>query len=211
MPSHTHNVLAEVPGTDLASEIVMVSAHLDSWDLGQGAVDDGAGVAIVGAAAHLLARLAARGLRPRRTVRLVWFGNEENGFDGAMAYNQAYAGVRHQMVSESDFGGGRVWRMASRVQPGALPLIAEMAAILAPLGVEAGDNQGSPGPDAAFLMRARGWPAVALSQDGTRYFDVHHTERDTLDQLNIEDMRQNVACWAATAWLAAQAPVSFQA
>lgn len=206
VPAATHNVIGEVPGTDLAQEVVMIGAHLDSWDLGQGAVDDGAGVAIVSAAAGLIAQAQ---LRPRRTIRVVLFANEENGFDGAIAYGKAYAQVPHQLVAESDFGGGRIYRLASRVQLAALPLFAQMAEVLKPLGVEPGDNNGNPGPDAAFLMRSQKWPGLALSQDGTRYFDVHHTERDTIDQLDPTDLQQNTAAWAATAWLAAQAPLSF--
>ncbi len=223
VPAVTHNVIGEVPGTDLAHEVVLIGAHLDSWDLGQGAVDDGAGVAIVSAAAGLMARaagLSAPGLRagtalasalrrPRRTVRVVLFANEENGFDGAVAYGQAFAQTPHQLVAESDFGGGRIYRLSSRVQPAALPLLAQMAEVLKPLGVELGDNRGNPGPDAAFLMRNHRWPSLALSQDGTRYFDVHHTERDTIDQIDPLDLQQNVAAWAATAWLAAQSPLSF--
>lgn len=209
VPAVTHNVIGDIPGTDLAREVVLIGAHLDSWDLGQGAVDDGAGVAIVSAAAGLIARMAREGARPRRTVRVVLFANEENGFDGAVAYGKAFAQVPHQLVAESDFGGGRIYRLASRVQTAALPLFAQMADVLKPLGVEAGDNTGNPGPDAAFLMRSQQWPGLALSQDGTRYFDVHHTERDTIDQLDPADLQQNVAAWAATAWLAAQAPISF--
>jgi hypothetical protein len=206
----THNVIGEVPGTDLAHETVLISAHLDSWDLGQGAVDDGAGVAIVTAAAACIARLAPR---PRRTVRVVLFGNEENGFDGARAYGDRYGQDPHQWVGESDFGAGRVWRLRSRVRTEALPLVRQMAQALAPLGVawtdDADANQGSPGPDAGVLMRRHGWPAVELSQDGTAYFDVHHTVHDTLDRVDLTTLPQNVACWAVTAWLAAQAPVGF--
>ena len=233
VPAVTHNVIGEIPGTDLAQEVVMIGAHLDSWDLGQGAVDDGAGVAIVSAAAGLIAQaaglsadlggaradarppVAARAsagwtpARPRRTIRVVLFANEENGFDGAVAYGKAYAHVPHQLVAESDFGGGRIYRLSSRVQTAALPLVAQMAELLKPLGVEPGDNNGNPGPDAAFLMRNHRWPGMALSQDGTRYFDVHHTERDTIDQVDPADLQQNVAAWAATAWLTAQAPLSF--
>ena len=211
VPGLTHNVIADVPGTDLAHEIVLIGAHLDSWDLGQGAVDDGAGVAIVSAAAGLIAQAARRSpaLRPRRTIRVVLFANEENGFDGAMAYGKAHAQVAHQIVAESDFGGGRIYRLSSRVQPAALPLFAQLAQLLQPLGVEAGDNNGNPGPDAAYLMRTHRWPAFQLHQDGTRYFDVHHTERDTIDQLDPADLQQNVACWVAATWLAAQSPVSF--
>ncbi len=206
----SQNVIAEIPGTDLADEIVLLSAHLDSWDVGQGALDDGAGVAIVSAAAGVLQQAVQQtGRRPRRTVRVVLFGNEENGFDGARDYGMRHAAVRHQLVSESDFGAGRVWRLASRVQPAALPLVAAIAAQLAPLGVEPGDNAGSPGPDAAVLMRRHKWPAIALGQDGTQYFDVHHTENDTLDKVDPAALTQNVACWAVVAWLAAQAPLPF--
>lgn len=202
----THNVIAEVPGTDLADEVVLLGAHLDSWDLGQGAVDDGAGIAIVGAAAAVLQRA---GRRPRRTVRVVLFGNEENGFDGARAYGDRHGQAVHQLVAESDFGAGRVWRFASRVQPDALPLADAIGAQLAPLGIERGDNAAVPGPDAALLMRRHKWPAAQLHQDGTNYFDVHHTENDVLDKVDPAPLPQNVAAWAVLAWLAAQAPLRF--
>jgi hypothetical protein len=211
----THNVIAEVPGTDLADEVVLIGGHLDSWDLGRGAQDDGAGCTISAAAAGVI---QAAGRRPRRTVRAVLFANEENGFDGATAYSERYKAVTHQLVGESDFGAGRIYQLDSRVQPAALPLFGEMAQVLAPLGVAwrgAGDpalrgrNTGSPGPDAAYLMRRNRWPGVQLSQDGTNYFDIHHTEHDTLDRIEPAALQQNVACWAAVAWLAAQAPVGF--
>jgi carboxypeptidase Q len=202
----THNVIAEIPGSDLADEIVLLGAHLDSWDVGQGALDDGAGVAIVSAALGVLQKA---GRKPRRTVRVVLFGNEENGFDGARHYGDRYGTAVHQLVSESDFGAGRAWRLASRVQPAALPLLDAIAAQLAPLGVVRGGNEGNPGPDAALLMRRHKWPAVALGQDGTNYFDVHHTDNDTLDKVDAAALTQNVACWAVVAWLAAQAPLPF--
>ena len=127
----TQNVIGEVPGTDLAHEIVAIGGHLDSWDLGVGAVDDGAGVSITAAAAALI---AGAGKRPRRTVRVVMYGNEENGFDGARLYGDQYKDVPHQLISESDFGAGRVWQLKSRVQPAALPLVAQIGQVLAPLG-----------------------------------------------------------------------------
>jgi hypothetical protein len=206
----THNVIGEVAGTDLADEVVLIGAHLDSWDLGPGAQDDAAGVAIVTAAAALLARLGAR---PRRTVRVVLFGNEENGFDGANAYGDHYRHQVHQLIGESDFGAGRVDRLRGRVQPAALPLVDRMAELLAPLGVDAGPAEGRntavPGPDAAVLMRRHRWPALQLGQDGTGYFDVHHTVHDTLDRIDPATLPQNVACWAVCAWLAAQSPLPF--
>ena len=206
----THNVMAEVPGRGpLAHEVVLISAHLDSWDLGQGAQDDGAGVAIVSAAAALISKL---GLQPRRTVRVVLFGNEENGFDGARNYGDRYGHEAHQWVGESDFGAGKVWQMRCRVDPPALPLVQRMAAVLAPLGVawpEQGANEGQPGPDAGVLMRRFKWPALQLSQDGSAYFDVHHTVHDTLDRVDLGSLPQNVASWAVTAFLAAQSPLPF--
>jgi len=208
----TQNVIAEILGTDLAGEIVLISGHLDSWDLGKGAIDDGAGVAIVTAAAAVIQRAAeTTKQRPRRTIRVVLWGNEENGFDGARGYAERYKDVPHQMVGESDFGAGKVWRLRTRVRPAALPLVEAWAPLLAPLGVawpEEGRNTGSPGPDAGVLMRRHKWPAAELSQDGSAYFDVHHTVNDTLDRIDPATLPQNVACWAVVAWLAAQAPVA---
>lgn len=205
----SHNVIAEVPGGDLAQEVVLIGAHLDSWDVGQGALDDGAGVGIVLAAAR---QLLDAGLRPRRTVRVVLFANEENGFDGATAYGERYKDVHHQLIGESDFGAGRIWRLRSRVRAETLPAIDEMARVLAPLGIarpDTGANEGNPGPDAGVLMRRHRWPAIDLTQDGTHYFDVHHTDNDTLDKIDATTLPQNVAAWAVVAWLAAQADASF--
>ncbi len=207
--AQTANVIAEWRGTDLAHEVVLISAHLDSWDVGQGAEDDGAGVAIVSAAAGLI---AAAGLRARRTIRVVLFGNEENGFDGALDYGNRYKDVPHQLVAESDFGAGRLYALRSRVAPAALPAVEAIAQVLAPLAIahpDAARNEANPGPDAAVLMRRHRWPALALAQDGTRYFDVHHTADDTLARLDARSLPQNVAAWAAMAWLAAQSPLPF--
>jgi carboxypeptidase Q len=197
------NVIAEVPGGDLADQIVLLSAHLDSWDVGQGAQDDAVGVGIVLAAAH---HIQALGLKPRRTIRVALFANEENGFDGANAYAERYANTVHQLVSESDFGAGRVWRLRTRVRPAALPSVEALATALAPLDIErpaTGANEGSPGPDAGVLMRRHKWPAIELTQDGTNYFDIHHTDNDTIDKIDPATLPQNVAAWAITAWWAA--------
>jgi hypothetical protein len=106
-----------------------------------------------------------------------------------------------------------VWQLDSRVQPAALPLVDAMAQALAPLGVAppaaASRNRASPGPDAALLMRRHRWPGISLAQDGTHYFDVHHTAHDTLERIDPATLPQNVACWAVVAWLAAQAPLAF--
>jgi Zn-dependent M28 family amino/carboxypeptidase len=202
----SHNVIAEIPGSERPEEIVMIGAHLDSWDLGPGALDDGAGVGIVTAAARLMLEA---GLRPRRTVRVVLFANEENGFDGANAYAEKYKSQVHQFVGESDLGAGLVYRFQSRVRAEALPAIQRIAEALAPLGIAPGSNEATPGPDAALLMRRNAWPALELSQDGSDYFDWHHTPNDTLDKIDPAKLRQNVAAWAVMAWLAAQSPLAF--
>lgn len=202
----SHNVIAEVPGTDLADEIVLLGAHLDSWHVGQGAIDDGVGVGIVCAAAK---RLLDSGKPLRRTVRVVLFANEENGLSGATAYADQYKAVRHQLVGESDFGAGKVWRMRSKVHGDAVPALQQMARWLAPLGIEAGDNNGSPAPDAGVMVRRNQWPGIELTQDGTDYFDWHHTDNDTLDKINPDTLPQNVAAWSVVAWLASQSSQRF--
>jgi Zn-dependent M28 family amino/carboxypeptidase len=204
----SHNVIAEIPGTDLADEIVMLGAHLDSWHVGQGAIDDGAGVGIVIASAK---RLLDAGKPLRRTVRVVLFANEENGLNGAAAYADQYKSVPHQLVGESDFGAGKVWRLRSRVHADAVPALQQIARLLAPLGVESGDNNGSPSPDAGVIVRRNGWPGIELTQDGSDYFDWHHTDNDTLDKIDPATMPQNVACWAVVAWLAARSSQRFGA
>jgi carboxypeptidase Q len=149
-------------------------------------------------------------LKPRRTIRVVLFANEENGFDGANTYAALHKDEIHQLVSESDFGAGKIYRVASRVREAAIPAIDNIAKVLEPLGIAyATGNKGSPGPDAGVLMRARSWPAMGLSQDGINYFDFHHTDNDTLDKIDPATLPQNVAAWAVTAYLAAQANVAF--
>lgn len=200
------NVVGEIPGTDLANEVVLVGAHLDSWDITPGALDDGAGVGIALATGRALVE---GGKRPRRTVRIVLFANEENGVDGARAYAQRHKDVPHQLVGESDFGSDRIWRMRMSTAPAARDAAAAIADVLKPLGIAYETGEADASPDAAVISRIRGWPAIELMQDGTKYFDVHHTVADTLDKIDPATMPQNVAAWSAVAWLASQSRVSF--
>lgn len=203
------NVVGELPGREAPDEIVLLGCHLDSWDLGTGALDDGAGCAIVIEAARRIGQLPQR---PRRTVRVVLFANEENGLGGAKAYAEAHADelARHILAGESDFGDGKVWRIRSKVAPDRLPLFAALARLLAPLGVAAGDNDNDAGGGADLipLIPAR-VPVVSLGQDGSRYFDYHHTADDTLDKVDAESLDQNVAAWAALFYAAAEMPGDF--
>ena len=204
------NVIAEIPGT--GDEIVVIGAHLDSWDLGTGAVDDGAGVGIVaGAAKLILDHVEETGERPLRTIRVVLFGAEEVGLYGAYAYAEAHADEldRHAVGAESDFGAGRVWQLQTRFGEGAQAAGDQMARVMAPMGVARGGNDASGGPDMTPL-RAAGVPVVTLKQDGWDYFDLHHTHDDTLDKIDPDDIAQNVAAYAAFAWMAANAPDGFR-
>ena len=195
------NVVAEVPGTDPAAGIVLIGGHLDSWDLGTGAIDDAAGVAITTAAAHNLMRAG----RHRRTIRVVWFGDEETGGWGGIAYGKAHAGEPHALAAESDFGADRVWRFEVNLPAGASAVADRLAVALAPLGVVRGTGVGGDGTDVGPMLKA-GAPAVDLNQDGTRYFDYHHTPEDTLDRIDPAQLRQNVAAWTAMLAIVADAP-----
>ena len=186
------NVVAEVRGTDPKAGIVLIGGHLDSWDLGTGAFDNAAGVAITAAAAK---RVMDAG-RPRRTIRVVWFGAEEVGGNGSDAYRAAHSNENIVFVSESDFGADRVWRMDAGFAGGNAALSDRIAALLAPLGIARGSDKASGGADLGDWVKA-GVAAVDLQQDGTRYFDYHHTADDTLDKVDPEQLRQNVAAWTA--------------
>lgn len=198
------NVIGEVPGRERPEEVVLLGAHLDSWDLGTGAIDDGAGCAIVAETAR---RIAALPQRPRRTVRVVLFANEEHGLSGARAYAQAHAAElpRHVLAIESDLGAGKVWGLAGRIDPARQPLLEELGRLLAPLGVATSSDPAFGGADLSPLTTAR-VPWVDLRQDATGYFDYHHTADDTADKIDPGEMDQNVAAWAALVYAVAEIP-----
>ena len=196
------NVVGEIAGTDRADEIVILGAHLDSWDPGVGALDDGAGVAIMMGAAKLIKELDAR---PRRTIRVVLFANEEFGTSGSLAYvaaNEANA-PRHVLGFEADFGAGPVWRLSSRVNPAQLSAVDAIFRALTPLKLVRGNNEARGGADLEGLV-LRGMPILEPGLDGTNYFDVHHTANDTLAQVDPKALQQSVAAFAASVWLGAQ-------
>ena len=196
------NVIAEIPGSDPSAGIVLVGGHLDSWDLGTGAIDDGAGVAISTAAAkHLL----DSGQRTHRTIRVVWFGAEEEGIFGGNAYFKAHSGERHALAAESDFGADRVWRFEVALPDTAKSVAERLRLALAPLGIVPGSAVSKGDSDTEPLVAA-GVSAVSLNQDGTRYFDLHHTPEDTLDKIDPAQLRQNVAAWTAMLAIVANAP-----
>ena len=186
------NVIAEVPGRDPNAAPVLVSCHLDSWDLGTGAIDDAAGCGIVTAAAK---RIMGAG-RPLRPIRIVWFGAEEIGLLGGEDYRRRHVGTPHYALAESDFGAGRVWKVDSKLGPERAAEAKALQEVLKPLGIVPGSTDLAGGPDIGAMIAA-GHPGVTLRQDGTDYFDLHHTPDDTLDKIDRESLRQNVAAWTA--------------
>jgi Zn-dependent M28 family amino/carboxypeptidase len=200
------NVIAEIRGRERPDEIVVIAAHLDSWDLGQGAIDNGSGVAIVTAAARLIRDLPRR---PRRTIRIVLAGSEEIGVLGGAAYGRAHASENNIVGLESDFGAGRVWRFDTHFSESAMPYARAFERALAPLGVLPCTNEADGGA-AVGALRTAGVPVVDLSQDGTDYFDHHHTADDTLYAIDPAALRQNVAAWATFVYLAADTDWTFR-
>jgi hypothetical protein len=186
------NVIAEVPGRDPGAPPVLVSGHLDSWDQGTGAIDDAAGVAIAAAAARRIMDAD----RPLRTIRIVWFGAEEPGLFGGLDYRARHGKEPHYALVESDFGAGRVWKVDSKLGKAREPEARLLQRALAPLGIVAGSIEQAEGSDIGPMLND-GHPGVTLNQDGTYYFDFHHTPDDTLDKVDPADLRQNVAAWTA--------------
>lgn len=200
------NVIGEIPGREKPEEIVLLGAHLDSWDLTPGAHDDAAGCAIVMEAARLIGTLPRA---PRRTVRVVLFANEEFGLSGARAYTEAHADEtdKHVLAMEADLGAGRVWRMRGRTDEASAAIVQGWAAKLAPLGVTWSSVTATGGADIGPL-RAHGVPMVNLDPDASQYFDLHHTIDDTLDKVDPDAIAQNVAAYTTIAWLAAESDVT---
>jgi Zn-dependent M28 family amino/carboxypeptidase len=201
------NVVGEIRGAEKPGEVVVVGGHLDSWDPGTGAIDDGAGVAITTAAA----RLAGLPQRPRRTIRVVMWGSEEQGGSG-----EAYAKAHHAEVSrivatgESDLGSGRIWR--AKLPAGSLetPEMRAFAAAAGSLKVLVLKEPAKYGGSDIQGLIAAGAPVVELGQDATRYFDIHHSADDTLDKIDPQDLAQNVAVWASFLAVVANSDVDFR-
>ncbi|HEY0282953.1 MAG TPA: M20/M25/M40 family metallo-hydrolase, partial [Rhizomicrobium sp.] len=203
------NVSGEIAGSARPDQVIVVGGHLDSWDSGTGAVDDGAGVAITTAAARLIGQLPRH---PRRTIRVVMWGSEETGGSSG-AYLAAHKGELAKIVvaSESDLGSDRVYRL--KLPQGALarPQLKPLAGILAPLKVAVSPEPVQhAGSDVEGLQKA-GVPVFSLDQDASRYFDFHHSADDTLAIVDRAQLNQNVAAWAVLLYLIADSDVDFRA
>ena len=199
------NVIGEIIGSEKPDEIVLVGGHLDSWDLGTGAIDDGAGIGISAGAAQVIIE---SGLTPKRTLRVVAFGAEEVGLLGGFAYAAEHKETdldKHVLATESDFGAGLVYEVKSSVRSGEA-VIEEMAKAM---GLPMSDVPTNGGPDIGPMSRL-GVPTMRWQQDGTDYFDLHHTPDDTFDKIDKDEIQQNVAAFATMIWMASEAETNFR-
>lgn len=197
------NVLGDVKGSEHPEEVVIVSGHLDSWDLGTGAIDDGAGVAVAMETAHLIQQLH---LKPRRTLRVIAWMNEENGSRGSKQYEHDHAAefAKHIAVNETDSGAGHPIGINLRGKPGLKALFAPVAKILQESAAGALNLSEHIGADTEPMENA-GIPAFSPMQDGRFYFNYHHTAADTLDKIIPRELQENAAVVAVAAYAIANA------
>ena len=202
----SRNVVAELIGSEKPKEIVVLGGHIDSWDVGQGAMDDGGGVVAAWEAVNLLKRL---GLRAKRTIRVVAWTNEENGSRGATGYRDAHRAEldQHVMAMESDNGVFDPRGIGVSSGEGGLEMAADIATLLAPIGADSATSGGG-GADTAPIG-ALGVPTMSPTVDGTRYFWYHHSSADTIDKLDPQEMAECVALMAVFAYVVADMPQTF--
>jgi carboxypeptidase Q len=207
------NVVAEIPGTEKPGEVVLLSGHLDSWDVGQGAQDDGAGTVIAMEAIRLIKQL---GLKPRRTLRLVLWTNEENGLRGGMAYRDAHRADLKDIIAaiETDSGSERVRsfdldlrRSTPEAKAAALAALKTLTTAMGPFPVAF--QLGGSGADVSPMVR-EGVPGIGMEHAATHYFDIHHTQADTLDKIEKDDLAYNAAALATFAYALAQSDLRFR-
>jgi carboxypeptidase Q len=203
------NVIGEITGSELPNEIIAIGAHLDSWDVGTGAIDDGLGIGMMLAAAHHIAQLP---VRPKRTIRVILFAAEEIGMLGAKKYMALHKDEikNHMMGAEWDFGTGRIYSMKPGVGASALNTVRDFADYLAPMGISlAPENDARADSDMGRLSDA-GMPSMAFLPDGNAYFDYHHTENDTFDKVDPQALKHNTAVYTLFAYFAAQSTIDFR-
>jgi len=203
------NVVGEIKGTEKSDEILLVSGHLDSWDVGQGAHDDGGGCIV---AWHALTLLKELGFKPRRTIRVVLYTNEENGGRGGIAYRDAHRSelAKHVLAIESDLGTYRPvgFGLSANAPTQARANLQEIAKLLTSIRADhiAADGGGS---DIGPLM-AEGVVTGSFDVDSTRYFEIHHSEADTLDKISAQDVASCVAAMAVMIYTVADMPQSLK-
>lgn len=199
----SRNVVAELRGSERPDEVVVLGGHIDSWDVGQGAMDDGGGSVAAWEAVRLLKRL---GLRPKRTLRIVLWTNEENGLRGATGYRDAHAAEldKHVMAMESDGGVFKPLGFEVASTPEGVAMTRDIGSLLGRIGA---NNMEAGGPDADVgPLYQRGVPTLSLNVDRTRYFWYHHSEGDTMDKLDPRELAECVAAMAVMSYVIADMP-----
>ncbi|MGA7711355.1 MAG: M28 family peptidase [Rhizomicrobium sp.] len=202
------NVSGDIVGSEKPDEVIVIGGHLDSWDPGTGAIDDGAGVAITSAAASLIGQLPHH---PRRTIRVVMWGSEETGGSGE-AYLAAHKAELANIVAagESDLGSDNIYRL--QLPPGGAdqPALHPLAEVLSPLKILVSPEPAKEAGSDVEAIQGAGVPVFSLDQDANRYFDIHHSADDTLSVVDPVQLKQNVAAWAAVLYLIADSDVDFR-
>lgn len=201
----SRNVVAEIPGAEHPEQVVIVSGHIDSWDVGTGAMDDGGGCLAAWEAARIMLKL---GLKPRRTIRIVLWTNEENGMRGARTYRETHAAAlkNHLLAIESDSGVFEPSGFGVVCSEKAMPYLKEIGQLLTPIR-PAEIKEGCHGADVMKLLE-RGVPAMHLEVARPKYFWFHHTEADTIDKLDLREFQECIAYMAVMAYVVADMPKS---
>lgn len=208
-PAKSANIIGEITGREGADDYLVLGAHIDSWDEGTGAIDDGAGVGSMMAAAAFIGQMQQR---PRRSIRVLLFAGEEIGFYGVRSYLERHRNDMHEHIlgAEVDGGGGRIHTLTSGVGEKSLPIVREMFKLVAPLGIVWSDANDAKGASDMSVLGRAGMPALDFSQNSNDYFDYHHTPNDTFDKIIPEDMRYLTAAYATLFYIAAEMDIDFR-
>jgi len=208
-PEKSANIIGEITGREGSDSYLVLGAHVDSWDEGTGAIDDGAGVASMMAAAALIGQMEQR---PRRSIRVVLFAGEEIGFYGVNVYMEQHKDDigEHLLGAEVDGGGGRIHTLTSGVGEQSVAVVHEMYKLVAPLGIAWSDSNDARGASDISELSKAGMPVLDFSQNSNDYFDYHHTPNDTFDKIIPEDMRYLTAAYATIFYMAAEMDVDFR-
>lgn len=203
------NVIGEITGRSGSDEYIVLGAHLDSWDEGTGAIDDGAGVGSMMAAAAMIGDMEGR---PNKSIRVLLFAAEEIGLVGVRQYYERHEDQldEHLLGAEVDSGGGRVNTLTSGVGEQSLPYVREIYKLIAPLGIEWSDANDAVGASDMSVLGRAGMPAMNFTQNSNRYFDYHHTPNDTFDKIIPEDMRYLTSAYATFFYVASELDIDYR-
>ncbi len=208
-PKKGANIIGEITGREHPDQYLVLGAHIDSWDEGTGALDDGAGVGAMMATAAFIGQMEKR---PKRSLRVLLFAGEEIGFYGVNDYIKKHKDAldKHVLGAEADGGGGRAHTLIPGVGGTALLVVNEMHKLIAPLGIVLSEENNAKGGSDMRVLGEAGMPALNFSQNSNDYFKYHHTPNDTFDKIIAEDMRYLTAAYSTIFYIAAEIPIDFR-